>query len=422
MKPRTVVVTGASAGVGRACARAFGARGDTVVLLARGERGLEAAADEVRERGGSPTILEVDVADAEAVEAAAERVETEIGPIDLWVNCAFATVFGPFDRIGADEFKRVTEVTYLGYVHGTRAALRHMLDRDRGVIVQVGSALAYRGIPLQSAYCGAKHAIQGFNESLRCELLHGRSRVRVTMVQLPAVNTPQFDWARNLMRRRPRPVPPIYEPEVAADAVVFAADHPRRREYWVGASTAKTLVGDKFAPGLLDRYLARKGYGAQQEDRRRDGEGNLWEPLDDTGREFGARGRFGPRSRRLAPQVWLSRHHGTLALLAGLAAAGAVAGLIGGRRREPRSRPPGGAGRGKGRARHPAAQSLTALRTGLAHRALASSGSSWSRSLVTVKVAFSPVSGSASPCPPRRRGRGGRRTGTGPAGRSRPRR
>lgn len=327
MGSRTVVVTGASAGVGRACARAFAARGDTVVLLARGERGLEAAAAEVRDGGGTPEVLEVDVADADAVAAAAERVEREIGPIDLWVNCAFATVFGPFDRVGMEEFKRVTEVTYLGYVHGTRAALRHMLERDRGVIVQVGSALAYRGVPLQSAYCGAKHAIQGFHESLRCELLHRRSRVRVTMVQLPAVNTPQFDWARNRMRRRPRPVPPIYEPEVAADAVVFAADHPRRREYWVGASTVKTLLAAKFAPGLLDRYLAREGYEAQQEGRSRDGEGNLWEPVDDEGREFGARGRFGPRSRRLAPQVWFSRHHGTLAFLAGLAAAGLVAGL-----------------------------------------------------------------------------------------------
>src|SRR2546423_1215030 len=231
-RDQVVVVTGASAGVGRAVAREYGLRGARVALLARGEDGLAGAADDVRARGGTPLPIPVDVADPDAVRAAAARVETELGPIDVWVNDAFSSVFAPFMQVGLDEFKRTTEVTYLGYVYGTRAALEYMLPRDHGTVVQVGSALAYRGIPLQSAYCGAKHAIQGFHESLRCELLHDRSRVRVTMVELPAVNTPQFDWVRSRLRRRAQPVPPVHQPEGAARAGVYAAAHPRRREYW----------------------------------------------------------------------------------------------------------------------------------------------------------------------------------------------
>ena len=228
---RISVVTGASGGIGRAVARRLAARGDAVALLARGEEGLAGAAEDVRAAGGTPLPIEVDVADFAAVDEAADRVEKELGPIDLWVNNAFSSVFARFVDIGMDEFARTTEVTYLGYVHGTRAALTRMLPRDRGVIVQVGSALAYRGIPLQSAYCGAKHAIQGFNESLRVELLRDKSGVHVTMVLMPAVNTPQFGWVLSRLPRRAQPVPPIYQPEIAASAVVYAAEHPRRREY-----------------------------------------------------------------------------------------------------------------------------------------------------------------------------------------------
>src|SRR2546421_2267405 len=262
-RPSVVVVTGATGGVGRAVARRFAARGDRVALLARGEHGLRAAAEDVVRAGGTALPVPVDMADPAAVGEAAARIEKDLGPIDVWVNDAFSSVFAPFTEIGLDEFRRVTEVTYLGYVYGTRAALDRMRPRDHGTIVHVGSALAYRGIPLQSAYCGAKHAIQGFHESVRCELLHEHSRVRVTMVQLPAVNTPQFDWVLSRLRRHARPVPPIYQPEVAARAIVYAADHPRRREYWVGASTVGTLVANAIVPGLLDRYLARTGYEGQ---------------------------------------------------------------------------------------------------------------------------------------------------------------
>jgi NAD(P)-dependent dehydrogenase (short-subunit alcohol dehydrogenase family) len=229
MSGRVVVVTGASGGIGRACARAFAARGDDVALLARGSTGLEAAAAEVEAAGVRALPVEVDVADARAVDEATTRIEAELGPIEVWVNVAFTSVFARFTDIEPEEFARVTEVSYLGYVNGTRSALRVMTPRDRGAIVQVGSALAYRGIPLQSAYCGAKHAIQGFNEALRTELLHDGSGVRVTMVQMPAVNTPQFDWVLSRLPRHAQPVPPIYQPELAADAVVYAADHPRRR-------------------------------------------------------------------------------------------------------------------------------------------------------------------------------------------------
>jgi NAD(P)-dependent dehydrogenase (short-subunit alcohol dehydrogenase family) len=329
---RTVVVTGASGGVGRAVARAFAARGDSVALLARGEEGLDAAAQDVEQEGGRALALPVDVASADAVDAAAERIEHELGPIDVWVNCAFSSVFAPFDRISPEEFRRTTEVSYLGFVYGTHAALQRMKPRDAGAIVQVGSALAYRGIPLQSAYCGAKHAIQGFTESLRCELLHDRSGVHITMVQLPAMNTPQFSWVLNRLPRRPQPVAPIYQPEVAARAVLRAADRPQRREYWVGASTTATLLANAVAPGLLDRYLARTGYkGQQSEQPAEPGDpANLWGPADRRA-DYGAHGRFDDRTISHDPQPWASQHHGAVAAL-GAGLVGAAVGLARSRR------------------------------------------------------------------------------------------
>jgi NAD(P)-dependent dehydrogenase (short-subunit alcohol dehydrogenase family) len=314
--PRTVVVTGGSAGIGRAAARLFGARGDRVALLARGRTGLQAAADDVLAAGGAVLPIEVDVADYAAVDNAAAKVESEFGPIGVWVNNAFVTVFAPFTEIDPEEFRRVTDVSYHGYVHGTRAALDRMLPRDHGTIVQVGSALAYRGLPLQSAYCGAKHAMQGFTESLRCELMHERSNVQVTMVQLPAVNTPQFEWALTRMDHAPQPVPPIYEPEVAARAVVHAADHPARREYGTTFSSVATMTANKVAPGLLDRHLARTGYDAQQRDQVASPgrPANLWEPVDgDGGSDFGVHGPFSPDARDRSPQQWLSQRRGKVA-------------------------------------------------------------------------------------------------------------
>jgi NAD(P)-dependent dehydrogenase (short-subunit alcohol dehydrogenase family) len=328
-RSRVVVVTGATGGVGRACARAFGSQGATVALLARGRAGLDAAADDVARRGGTAATYEVDVADAEALDAVADRVEAELGEVEVWVNVAFTSVFAPFVDIGPEEYRRVTEVTYLGVVNGTRSALRRMLPRDRGTVVQVGSALAYRGIPLQSAYSGAKHAIQGFNEALRCELLHDGSRVRTTMVQLPGLNTPQFSWVLSRLPRHPQPVPPIYQPEIAARAVTYAADHPARREYWVAGSTVGTLLANAVAPGLLDRYLARTAYSSQQAtEGRDDGAVNLWRPADDAGGEdFGAHGEFDDRSRARAPQLWASQHHGVL-VVAGVGAAVAAVGAL----------------------------------------------------------------------------------------------
>ncbi|OOP64870.1 short-chain dehydrogenase [Arthrobacter sp. SRS-W-1-2016] len=325
---RIVVVTGASGGIGRAAAVAFGQQGAVVALLARGEAGLAGAAREVEAAGGRAWTLRVDVADADAVDAAAERIERELGPIDVWVNVAFTSVFSPFSEITAPEFKRVTEVSYLGYVYGTMAALSRMRPRNRGVIVQVGSALAYRGIPLQTAYCGAKHAIQGFNESLRCELLHESSKVRTTMVQMPAVNTPQFSWVLSRLPHQAQPVPPIYQPEVAARAVVYAADHPQRREYWVGGSTAGTLIVNSFAPGLLDRYLAKTGFKAQQTSERQaaDQPVNLWEPAD-AAKDFGTHGIFDRRAAKRSAQLWASQHHAAVGATAvGLLAAVAIAG------------------------------------------------------------------------------------------------
>lgn len=321
---QTVVVTGASGGIGRAVAQAFGRRGDTVALVARGEHGLEGGADDVRRAGGTPVVIPTDVSDHEAVFEAARRVEEEVGPIDVWVNVAFTSVFAPFHEIEPEEYKRVTEVSYLGYVYSTMAALKYMRPRDSGTIVQVGSALAYRGIPLQSAYCGSKHAIQGFHESLRCELLHDKSNVRVTMVQMPAVNTPQFSWVLNKLPNHAQPVAPIYQPEVAARAVLYAADHPRRREYWVGASTVATLAANAVAPGVLDRYLGRTGFSSQQTDQPRDPDQpvNLWEPADGAkGHDYGAHGVFDDTSHARAPQLWASHHHG---LIAGVAAAAAA--------------------------------------------------------------------------------------------------
>ena len=329
---RVVVVTGASAGVGRASAVEFGRQGCRVALLARGVVGLEAACEEVRRAGGEAMYVEVDTADAGAVEEAAARVERELGEIEVWVNVAFTSVFAKFVDIEPEEFRRVTDVNYHGFVNGTRSALKRMLPRDRGAIVQVGSTLAYRGIPLQSAYCGSKHAIQGFHESLRAELLHDHSGVHVTMVQLPAVNTPQFSWVRSRLPHQAQPVPPIYQPEVAARMVVWAADHPRRREYWVGGTTAATLVANAVAPGLLDRYLGRTGEKAQQTPQPRDPDApdNLWAPLDgEGGRDFGSHGRFDDRSHSRSVQTWASRHHGVVAAVAGATAAGLLARRVG---------------------------------------------------------------------------------------------
>lgn len=327
---QVVVVTGASGGIGRATATAFGARGASVALLARGEAGLTGAARDVEAAGGRALVVPTDVADPAQVEAAAERVENELGPIDVWVNVAFTSVFSPFEKITPEEYRRVTEVNYLGFVYATMAALKRMTPRDAGTIVQVGSALAYRGIPLQTAYCGSKHAIQGFHEALRCELLHDGSNVHVTMVQMPAVNTPQFSWVLNRMPKHAQPVPPIYQPEVAARGVLHAADHPKRREYWVGASTMGTLAANAIAPGLLDRYLARTGYSSQQtdQDRSPDQAVNLWEPADGPdGKDYGAHGVFDAKAVSRSEQLWLSQHHGLLGIAAGAVAAAVGAAL-----------------------------------------------------------------------------------------------
>lgn len=320
-----VVVTGASAGVGRATAREFGRRGARVGLLARGRDGLEAARREIESAGGRALVVPTDVADAEAVDAAAAAVERELGPIDVWVNDAMATVFAPFSDLTAKDYRRATEVTYLGAVHGTMAALHRMLPRDRGTIVQVGSALAYRAIPLQSPYCGAKHAIRGFTDSVRCELIHRKSRVHLTAVHLPALNTPQFDWCETRLPRKPQPVPPIFEPEVAARAIAWAAHH-RRRELYVGGSTVQAIVANKLFPGFLDWYLGRVGYRMQQtsEPVARDRPSNLFQPVAG---DHGARGAFSRRSRPRSTQLWASTHRSWLVLGALVAAAGAVRGL-----------------------------------------------------------------------------------------------
>ena len=319
MDGRVVVITGASAGVGRAVARLLAERGDAVGLIARGEQRLAAAVREVEELGARAHFVSVDVADADAVEAAAKEIEDTLGPIDVWINNAMTTVFAPVADTTPEEFRRATEVTYLGSVWGTMAALRRMVPRDRGVVVQVGSALAYRGIPLQAAYCGSKHALQGFLESVRCELLHDGSNVRVTMVQMPALNTPQFTWSRAKLPRSPQPVPPIFEPEVAANAIAWAIDHPQR-EVMVGWPTVKAIVGNAIAPGFADHYLARNAYDAQQTDEPLDKNrpDNLFEPVDG---EQAAHGPFDTQSRTRSTQLWLRTH---LDLVGGAVAASAV--------------------------------------------------------------------------------------------------
>ena len=328
---QVVVVTGASGGIGRATAQAFGARSAQVALIARGEVGLKGAAADVEHAGGKALILPCDVAENDQVESAAERVENELGPIDVWVNVAFTSVFSRFTDIKPDEYRRVTEVNYLGYIYGTMAALKRMIPRDQGTIVQVGSALAYRGIPLQTAYCGSKHAIQGFHEALRCELLHDKSNVHVTMPQMPAVNTPQFDWVLSRLPKPAQPVPPIYQPEIAARAVLYAADHPKRREYWVGGSTAGTLAANAIVPGLLDRYLAKTGFKSQQVDRPTPEHPpeNLWEPADGPdGHDFTAHGSFDDRAKSRSFQLWASQHHGLLAAAAGVVGGASLSRLL----------------------------------------------------------------------------------------------
>jgi short-subunit dehydrogenase len=304
--PEVVVITGASAGVGRATVRAFAERGAHVGLIARNSEALEAAQREVEACGGKALVCVADVADASAVEAAADAIEQQLGPIDVWVNNAMITIMSPISALQPDEVKRVTEVTYLGTVYGTLAALKRMRPRNRGVIVQVGSALAYRAIPLQAPYCGAKFAIRGFTDSLRTELKHERSRVHVTMLQMPALNTPQFDWCRTHMAHRPQPVPPIFAPEVAARAIVWAAHH-RRRELYVGWPSVRAIWAQKLMPGLLDRYLARFGYSSQQSNEPVDSarSDNMWQTVPG---DHGAAGRFGKQARPVSRELWMTTH------------------------------------------------------------------------------------------------------------------
>ena len=318
----TAVVTGASAGLGRAIAHEFARNGAKVGLIARDHGALDATAEEVERLGGRALAIAADVSDAAAVEQAAAKFEDELGPIDTWVNDAMVSVFSPVKEMQPEEYRRVTEVTYLGFVYGTLAALRRMLARDRGTIVQVGSALAYRSIPLQSAYCASKHAIVGFTDSLRCELFHDRSNVKVTVVQMPAMNTPQFTWVKSRLPRKPQPVPPIFEPEVGARVVVHAAlaSNPRR-EYWVGASTVKAIVGQKFIPGLLDRYLGDSGYDSQQRDEpdSPDRPNNLWKPVEN---HRGAHGPFDSQSHKRSVEVQLDLNRNWIVGALGVIGAG----------------------------------------------------------------------------------------------------
>ena len=319
--PEVVVITGASAGIGRATVREFAKHGAHIGLLARSEDGLQGAKEEVENAGGKAIAIPTDVADPEQVEAAAQKVEDEFGPIDIWVNDAMTTVFAPFKDVTAEEFKRGTEVTYLGAVYGTMSALKRMLPRDRGTIVQVGSALSYRAIPLQSIYCGAKHGMRGFIDSVRTELMHDESNVHITMVQLPGLNTPQFDHCKSKMPFKPQPVPPIYQPEIAADAIHWAAHH-KRREIYVGTSSAITIIGNKLLPWLGDIYLARTAYSGQQTANRasEDRPSNLFEPVAG---DSGAHGRFDGQSYDSSPQLWATKNRGLLAL-GGVALAGAI--------------------------------------------------------------------------------------------------
>lgn len=306
MMHKIVVITGAGAGVGRATAEAFAKKGCDIGLIGRDRDRLERAAENLRQLGVRSFAYVADVADAGAVEAAADAIEAELGPIDIWVNNAMATVFAPVARVSPEEYKRATEVTYLGTVHGCKAAIRVMTRRGKGMIINVGSALAYRSVPLQSAYCGAKSAIRGFTDSLRSELIHDRSGIKLCMVHLPAVNTPQFDWALNKMGRRPQPVPPIFSPTVPARAIVFAAFHPRR-EIWVGFPTVKAILGNRIAPGLADWYLAKIGYTGQltSEPEPEDRPANLFNPVPGN---YGAEGRFTDRERRVSFEMITDRH------------------------------------------------------------------------------------------------------------------
>ncbi len=332
-EPEVVVITGASAGVGRALAREYGRRGASVGLIARGKEGLEATRREIEEMGGRALVLPLDVADAKGVEEAADRVEAELGPIDTWINDAMTSVFSPVREMTADEFRRVTEVTYLGAVYGTLAALHRMLPRDHGTIVLVGSALAYRGIPLQAAYCASKHAMQGFHDSLRTELEHDGSNVKVTMVQLPAVNTPQFGWVKSRLPNRAQPVPPIFQPEVIAGGIVWAADHPdATRELNVGLPTVKAIWGNKLAPSFADRVLAASGYASQQTSEPEDPgrPNNLWEPVPG---DHGAHGSFDDIARDSSVQLWANTHRALIGLGAGLLGAVGVLAATSGLRR-----------------------------------------------------------------------------------------
>ena len=310
MTDKVAVVTGSSAGIGRAAAVAFGRRGWRVALVARGEEGLAGARAEVERAGGQALAIPTDVADPAQVEAAAERAERELGPIDVWVNDAMATIFCTVEHTSPDDFRRATEVSYLGAVWGTQAALRRMKPRDRGAIVQVGSALAYRSIPLQAAYCGAKSALRGFTDSLRCELLHDRSNVRLSMVHLSAFNTPQFQWARTCMPRRPRPLGKIFQPEVAGEAIYYVSQH-YRRELWVGWPAVQAILGQRVIPGFLDRLLAREAYEGQfsPQPLPPDREDNLYRPV---GRDYGTHGRFDALDS--SAQDWLNRHRAGLAV------------------------------------------------------------------------------------------------------------
>jgi NAD(P)-dependent dehydrogenase (short-subunit alcohol dehydrogenase family) len=316
----TVVVTGASAGLGRAIACEFAKTGAKVGLLARGRKGLEGAAADVRSAGGTPLVLQADVSDPDQVENAADSVDAEFGPIDIWINNAMVSVFSPVSEMRAEEYKRVTEVTYLGAVNGTLTALRRMLPRNRGKIVQVGSALAYRSIPLQSAYCAAKHAILGFTDSLRCELIHERTRVTVTVVHMPALNTPQFGWIKSRLLNKAQPVPPIFQPEVGARAVFWAAHH-NRADIYVGGSTVEAIIGNKIVPRLLDHYLGRNGYRQQQTNEREDPTraDNLWHPVD-AHRDFGVHGTFDMRAKSCSLQLWADLRRSKIAAGIGLSA------------------------------------------------------------------------------------------------------
>ncbi len=326
--PKVIAITGSSAGLGRAIAHAFAKRGDSVALLARNPEALACAADECKAMGAANAIfIPTDVSDAAAVEFAAATIEEQLGPIDIWVNDAMVSVFSPVKEMTPDDYKRVTDVLYLGFVHGTLSALKRMLPRDKGTIIQIGSALSYRSIPLQSAYCAAKHAINGFTDSLRCELSHDQSNVKVTVIQMPAMNTTQFDWVKNRMPHNTQPVPPIFEPEVAAQVVVAAAyAKSPRREYWVGTPTVEAILGQKIIPGILDWYLGRTGYRSQQlqnEPRNPDAPNNLYHYVPGI---HSARGKFADRSARGSAEVFVSLHRGWFA--AGTLALMAIGGIL----------------------------------------------------------------------------------------------